>query len=188
MKKNCIFLLVLIIVAMTINSCLGNGSMCSGLGQEDKLMYRFIDREGQRLGKKYHMSQCCTGLSGMDKVWQMALSFQRYGIPLTEKEARILIINCVDDFVKAINQEEQIRQYLRDYPFSAKNIDMAIYNFGKDNNEALFPFIAVVSNSKNKITYFTLIKDKLQYHTEKFETYDEAVAILQIEKENPTPK
>ncbi len=43
-----------------------------------------------------------------------------------------------------------------------------------------FPNIALVSNSRRKVSFF--IKEVSQiygYHTEKHETYDEAVAILE---------
>jgi len=183
MKKYFVFF-IFIIIAINMNSCADNRNAYTGLGEEDKLLYRFINSEGKRLGKKYNMIQCCNGLAGMDKVERIAISFNRYGIPLTEEEARILIIDCVEDFLKAINKDEKLKVFLRDYPFTAKNIDMAIYNFDKDNKGDLYPSIAVVSNYEGKIGYFTNIKSKLSYHTKKYESFEEAVAILKKEKTN----
>ena len=57
------------------------------------------------------MRQSATGLGGMDKVWLMSLSFDRYGDPINEQEARKLIISCVDDFLEAVNKDEQLRPY-----------------------------------------------------------------------------
>jgi hypothetical protein len=153
--------------------------MDRGLSEDDKMLYGFINRQGSYLGEKYHMWQSATGIGGMDKIWLMALSFERYGDPLTEEEARKLIINCVDDFLDAVNRDEQLKPFLKDHPFTAKNLDLDIFNYGKDQVSHYFPYISVVSDSRGKIGFFTE-EASIEYgfYTKKYETYDEAVAIL----------
>ena len=153
-----------------------------GLPDDDKLLYQFINRQGKILGKKYHMEQSGNGLGGMDKVWLMTIAFDRYGTPINEQEARSLVVHCVEDLLEAINNDEQLRPYLRDYPFTAKNLRLSIINFDKNQDVHYFPNISVVSNSEGKVGFFTDDpSDKYKYHTKKYETYDEAVAILKRE-------
>ena len=159
--------------------------MDQGLSKDDKMLYDFINHEGKILGIKYHMGQSATGIGGMDKVWLMSLSFNRYGDPLTEKEARKLIINCVDDFLEAVNCDERLKPFLENYPFTAKNLELAIFNYDKDHVLHYFPDIAIVTNSRGKVGFLTEdTSTKYDYYTEKYETYDEAVSIL--ERENKT--
>ena len=38
----------------------------------------------------------------------------------------------MNDFIDAVNRDEPIRPLLRDFPFTAKNIDLVIYNYNKE--------------------------------------------------------
>lgn len=160
-------------------------NMNQEMSDHGKMLYEFTGKEGRKLGKHYGMSICGVGGSAKeDGISEMAVSFQRFGDPLTESEARRLIIKCVDDFLEAVNTDEAIRPFLKVYPFNAENIDLTIYSY--DNSYVLhrFPYIGVVENSNGKIGLFTKEKSVVyEYKTEKYETYEEAVAILQKECE-----
>ena len=160
----------------------------SGLDDEDKKLYGFVAREGKQLGKKYHMSQCGIGGGGYPKIWLMSLSFQRFGSPLTEEEARRLIIASLDDYLIAVNKDEDIRPYLKNYPFTPKNINLGIYNYNPDRTNVYHPYIGTVSIHEGKIGYFTDEPNNLKYYSKKYETYEEAVAILMKEKEKDQSK
>ena len=189
MRKIIIILLTFTLVGIIANSFSSDKNMNQQLSDESKLLYNFIDREGKNLGKKYHMRHSSTGIGGMDKVWIMSLGFQRYGYPLTEEDARRLIVNCVNDFIDEVNRDEPIRPLLRDFPFTAKNVEIVIHNYDKDGYEMVYPLIGTVRNSEGKIGY--LIDDELiknEYKSKKYETYDEAVAILQKEEKKKSPQ
>jgi len=176
--------ITLIIFAVLSISFSTEPEMYQGLSDDDKMLYGFINRTGKILEKKYHLRQSATGIGGMDKVWLMCLSFDRYGEPINEQEARKLIINCVDDFLEAVNKDEQLRPFLQDFPFTAKNLELKIFNFNKDQELHYFPSIAIVKDLRGKIGFLT--EDPATtcgYHTKKYETYDEAVAILKREKQ-----
>lgn len=174
----CILVILIGIGLSTISLSTKDGEMDAGLSKEDQMLYRFINRQGKCLEQKYQMRQSSVGLGGV-QVWLMALSFHRFGIPLTEKEARKLIINCVDDFLEAVNSDEQVRPFLKDYPFTAKNVNLKILNYDKNHDPHYFPSIALVMNSEGDIGFLTEDpSDKYGYYTKKYETYDEAVAIL----------
>jgi hypothetical protein len=181
MLKVCVPL-ILIFVGIATISLEGDSTMYQGLPEEDKMLYRFINRQGQILGKKYQMIQSSNGLGGMDKVELMCISFDKYGAPINEKEARSLVIHCVEDFLEAVNSDEQLRPLLKDYPFTAQNLKLNIFSLDKDQSLHIFPNIAVASSSEGKVRFFTKeAPDVYGYYTEKYETYEEAIAILKEE-------
>lgn len=155
----------------------------SDLSDESKMLYSFITREGKRLGEKYNMSLCSIG-GGTDKgIWLMSFDFQRYGSLLTEKDARELIIKCLNDYLKVVNRDEKLRPFLKEYPFEAKNIEMGIFNYEVDKKDVYHPYIRVVASDEGKISYYTKEKEnEFRYKSRKYESYEEAVAILKNEK------
>jgi hypothetical protein len=188
MLKICVPI-ILIFVGIATISLERESTMYEGLSEQSKMLYRFINHQGQILGKKYQMIQSGNGLGAMNKVELMSILFDRYGAPLNEKEARSLVIHCVEDFLEAVNSDEQLKPLLKDYPFTAKNLKLTIFSFDKDQVIHYFPNIAVVSNSKGKIGFFTEDpSDIYSYYTKKYETYEEAVAILKEEGKADYPK
>jgi hypothetical protein len=180
--KACIPIILILIGLLTISLSMDR-KMDQGLSEHGKMLYSFVAKTGNKLEKKYGMSPCGIGGGAKeDGIWLMALSFDRYGDPLTEAEARKLIINCVDDFLEAVNNDEQLKPFLKEYPFTAKNLDLTIYNYDKGQVLNYFPYIAIVTNSEGKVGFFTEnASTKYGYYTKKYETYDEAIAILKRE-------
>ena len=84
------------------------------LPDEATMLYGFIQQEGKRIGEKYNMSLCAVG-GGVDhlenKINLMSPGFQRIGPELTEGEARKLIIQCLDDYLSAVNGDEKLRPF-----------------------------------------------------------------------------
>ncbi len=185
MLKICLPLILLFIgiaaISLEREPKMGQG----GLSEQSKMLYGFIGKTGKKIGKKYGMSLSGNGGGAKaDGIWLMSISFRRYGSPINEKEARSLLIHCVEDFLEAVNNDEQLRPFLKDYPFKAKNLELTIINFDKDQFLHTFPNIAVVSNDQGKVSFFTKEVSQIYgYHTEKYETYDEAIAILKEESE-----
>lgn len=178
--------IVLIGTGLLMMNFVMDGKMAQ-LSEEDQILYRFINRQSKFLEAKYHMKQSGVGLGGI-KLELMIVSFHRHSEPLTEQKARKLIVDCVNDFLDAINSDNQIRPFLKEYPFTAKNIDLTILNFGESDLPHYFPYIAVVWNAKGKIAFLTeQPSTKCGYYTEKYETYEEAVAILKQEADDSEP-
>ena len=150
------------------------------LSQEDKMLYAFVAKAGDTIGKKYQMSRFSIGGGIENGIWLMSLDFQRYGSRLNEQKARQLIIKCLNDFLELVNNDLELRPYLKVYPFKAQNIDLGIFNYNKDKTNVFYPYINVISAKEGKLSYFTKEEsnDK-KFKTEKYETYDEAVAILE---------
>src|SRR5262249_35504559 len=121
--------------------------------------------------------------AGEKGVWLMSLSFDRRSSPLNEEESRELIVNVVNDYLQEVNKDAALRPYLKDYPFTSKNLELSIFNSGIDGSDIYYPYINIVSNLEGKIVYYTKEETKkFGYKTKKYETWDEAVAILQSQR------
>lgn len=178
--------LLLICIGLFAMSCSMDLDMNQELSDQGKMLYGFVGREGKLLGKKYDMSQVSVGGGAKeDGIWLMSLDFQRYDVPLNEEEARKLIINCLHDYLEAVNRDEKLRPFLKIYPFKPENIDIGIFNFDPiSRKESFYPNITVVTAYEGKIAYFTVDESNpYRYKTKKYESYDEALAILKKENE-----
>lgn len=156
----------------------------SDLPEADRIMYRFIKKEGRKLEKKYNMSFSGIGGGGHPKINLMFLSFHLKTYPHTLEKARELIIHCIDDYLVAVNSDEGIRPHLENYPFTAKNIGLSIVLYDEKGRDVYDPWIDSVAAEEGLIGFFTSDKEKhLHCKFEKYETYDEAVAILKAQQQ-----
>ncbi len=81
---------------------------------------------GKKLSKKHRMNLIGVGGGMMGSVYMIGLSFQvRH--PLEQNEVRYLIVDCAEELINAVNANEEIRPYLRDYTFTTKNVQIFIF-------------------------------------------------------------
>ena len=158
-------------------------SMHSTNSTMDDIIYGFERRKAKVLEKKYQMRLSGIGGGVKDKkIWLMTLSFTRDDSLLSENEARKLLIACINEYLDAVNRDEYIRPYLKDFPTTSRNLDFSIHHHQKNGFVAHYPYISVVNCNQGKIGFFT--KDPAErygYKTKKYETFEEAVAIVQKE-------
>ena len=156
----------------------------------DDVANNFIIKEAKILEKKYAMR--LSGIGGREKngrIWVMNASFDRDDSLISESEARWLIISCVNDYLEAVNRDESVRPYLLNYPFTYKNLTISIHHMQKDGHVAYYPYISLVNISNGKIGIFTDDPaDRYKYKTEKYEPFEEALAIVENEKKSPNPQ
>lgn len=193
--RKCLFILTMLFIGKALPSYsifqdtnLSYDVSNEALSDEATMLYGFIQQEGKRIGEKYNMSLCAVG-GGMDhlenKINLMSPGFQRIGSELTENEARKLVIQCLDEYLTSVNTDEKLCPFLKNYPFQRENIEMTIFCRSVDNDYVFHPFISVVSANQGEIGYRTTdIENVFRFKSRKYETYDEAVALLKNEKKD----
>ncbi len=131
---------------------------------------------GKKLSKKHQMNLIGVGGGMMGSVYMIGLSFQvRY--PLEREEARYLVVNCAEELLRAVNSNEEIRPYLRDFPFTTKNVQVIIFSVKADGRDVYDPAICVASVSESdEICYRTQEPNSPTYKNEYNEPYAEAKA------------
>lgn len=152
--------------------------------QEDILSDRRIIKTGKRLEQKYNMSISSIGGATKEGLWLLTVTFNRRGEPMTIEEGRRVIIDCIQEYLKDINNDEKLRPYLKVYPFTIDNLDVAIINSAKDGSLVFDPILELITSRQEKIIYRTRDPaDKYKYKYTFEETYEEALGIVQKEKE-----
>ena len=94
-------------------------------------------------------------------------------------EARHLVIDCIDIYLKEINGSEEIRPYLHNYPFTVENIEIIITGPDREKEDSLF--IDSISVDKGEIVYFAEKNKTLEMVL--LETYDEALKKFKEDQE-----
>ncbi len=137
---------------------------------------------GKKLAKRHNMK-----FSGADSVWKnhkpavLSLGFQLWQKePLNREMARKIIVDCIDEYVSAINNAELLlAQYLSHFPFSHKDVSITILCSDERGGDIYDPAISVMSAYRGQIYYSTDDPDhKYRYKSEFEETYEEAKEIL----------
>jgi hypothetical protein len=138
------------------------------------LVYEILETTSKKLEKKHRMKAIGTGI-GMPAgiVELLALSFEKTG-PISKDLTREVVIDCVQEMVNAVNTNERIKPYLKNYPFTAKNIEIAIFLKDKSRYEIYAPDFGVVSATNGKIEYrTTAAENPYRYKDIVIENFDE---------------
>ncbi len=101
------------------------------------------------------------------------------------QEARTLYITCVEELLKRLNTNEQIRPYLEHYPFTERGIRMGL-SFEKANSDNVEDrYICYVSLINGEIYYRSYDHENDSFIARHQEPYQEA---LRIVSESSSPK
>ena len=92
----------------------------------DKAVNALMKRASTRLAKRHNMNLVGIKEGMMDCIRKMGFRFQIFR-KLEKNEARAILVDCIEDFLKDINQDESIRQYLEVYPFDIHHVDVIIF-------------------------------------------------------------
>lgn len=126
----------------------------------------------------------CVGAGGSfaHDIQSIHLRFISYQTPNCE-EARKIEIIAIEKFLKAINENKEVRPYLREHPFTPDRVNISIsFRDKKKELEEDGALYSVFQAKNNILFYFKDSSNKFKYRTEK-EPYEEA--LLKVQKENP---
>jgi hypothetical protein len=145
----------------------------------------FVKKAYKKLEKKYNIFICGIGGGVRDKTWLVNLSFTRRGPPLTEIEARKLVVAITEDFLAMINKEEKLIPYMENYPFTTNNVSIAVFSEKKNGEDYCHPYISIASASRGNFMLISYDSENpMKKITDIYETYEETLAILAKEKQN----
>jgi len=134
----------------------------------------------EKISKKYKAD--CVGQGGMTIgcKCKIFLEFQ-VRRPLNRDESRRILIDASEELLKTVNETVMLRPYLRDFPFTSKNIEVVIYSCNNDGTKVYDPFITASSVfASDEIMFAT--SDPLKrygYKNEYWENYKEALEFVQ---------
>lgn len=177
-----LFFIFLGLIAIYFNAC---SVQDDHLTKGDKLSDQVIAKTGKKLAKKHHMSMGGTGGGGSEQgLTLLLMSFDKNGNPVDISTARRLIVECVQEFLADINNNEQLRPYLKVFPFTPANVEISIIFSDPNGGRVFDPVLEVVAAHGGKVYYRTVDpNDHYKYKSKTDETYEEALAIIKKENE-----
>lgn len=144
------------------------------------------NRVAPLIEKKYKMRLCGSGGGMPDGIVNMlALSFDSYRT-ISIEEARPILVDCINIYMNAVNEDKELKPYLKNAPFTPENIEISIYFNSPRGEEVYDPYLSIASTLCGKLIYRTKEKGKIfGYKSEVIESYEDAVKILNEKKINP---
>jgi hypothetical protein len=120
------------------------------------------------------------GIGGgmMDDIKMMSMDFNYYR-EVDFDAARALLVYCVEEYLAAINGSEEVRPYLHNYPFTAKNIEIRLYFYKPNGRDLPLGKLSIASAIKGTVKYKVDNPNGYTLDTVRTETYEEALQIVQ---------
>ena len=124
--KVILYLLLMLLIA--------NTTLRGALREEQLLRHSINLKISEIFKKKYELSfmGVCVGAPG-GTIEYMGLLFEFEG-SLSKQGCRKLIVTCAEEYLAAINGNQEIQKYLNSSPFSIKNIGIDIYFLKPDHD------------------------------------------------------
>jgi len=147
---------------------------------------QIIEKFSQVAKKKYGLELTATGLGTDDGIKVIITYFNRYGKPIGIDASRVIAVKYVQEFLQMINNDPDLKTYLKYYPFKVKHLEFCIGNLDKRGNRVFDPFVESIAIVEGIIRYTLVNKDHptTQYDNDITETYEEALEILKKNNEN----
>jgi len=119
-----------------------------------------------------HTLRCKTSF-----IIMMAMSFD-YDKDVDLSKARELLVYIIENYLSAINSNIEVRPYLHNYPFTAKNIEIRIW-IRPGKKKPPFGEIYCFAALEGELIYDTKTATSINYQTLHEETYEEALKIVE---------
>lgn len=169
MKTFSIFTLITIFFIIILNACTPTPIH---IQKAHDVMYSYSSKM-----RKLGFSPELSGGAMIDDIQKINLGYIT-NKNLNLEQARLTYIERAEDLLAQVNSNEEIRPYLRNYPFQSKNIFLSIV-FEKPNGDYVDPpNIAYIFNTtKGNVIYYIYDMQKEQIECIYEESYDEALRI-----------
>lgn len=139
--------------------------------------HQAIDILKKEVEEKYGVHCYGRGGSMPTDIRSISVNFQ-VKEKATIEESRILFVSIYEKFRNIINRHEDIRPFLREYPFPCQRIELGLSYYSPDKQKNLQKSFEYVSCIKGNIRYAK--RDPLtgRYETVYQEPYEEALRIV----------
>ncbi|MEX0962286.1 MAG: hypothetical protein WDZ28_05475 [Simkaniaceae bacterium] len=148
-------------------------SSTTGLSKDEKIVNQITKETAKKLNEKKKLVLIGTGGQMMYKIEMLAMSFNYYQ-EVDLETARELLVESVEEYLSAINSNQEVRSYLFNYPFTAKNIEITIFFRNPDGSNAASEKINIAAANQGKLIYYIDSPDKHTITAIYRETYEEA--------------
>ena len=129
--------------------------------------------------KKYNIRPCGVGAAMPGgPIQELTLCFNTKFM-YTKEKLRELLIMSAQEFLRQVNENNDIQKFLKERPFTTRNIQIIIYNHDKDGREVFYPNISGAQIAQNVLTFRTVEEsDTFSFKDQFQESYEEALNAL----------
>lgn len=172
--------IVLIVIFLAIT-----GFSCSSKSQKfqpskgEQLVNSILANAAKIIKEKYNIKPSGMGAAMPGgPIQKLALCFDtKY--PYTKEQLRELLIKLTIELLDKINEDNNIQEFLKERPFTIRNIQIIIYNHDKDGRGLQDPEISTAQILESNLTYRTIDpQDPFKFKNEFKETYEEALQAI----------
>jgi hypothetical protein len=168
-------------------------SFNEGIPKSDAIVHEIMDDTFKVLQKKHKLSPAGIGING--KFEYLELSFELFEI-LTQNQLREMLFDCSQVFLEKINSSEKVKPYLKNVPFTEKNIGIVFYISNRDNKDVKDPDFCCAAIDRGRFEYRTISDENpYRYKNKINETYEEGLHkmaqsrnLSDPEKKKPSPE
>lgn len=131
------------------------------------------------INKKYDIKPCGSGAAMPGgPIQELTLCFDTKH-PYTKGQLRELLIKSAKELLNQINENNEIQEFLKERPFTIKNVEIIIYNHDENGRGLCDPKISTARISQAVLIYRTVDpQDSFKYKNEYEESYEEALKTL----------
>lgn len=175
------YLAILALIFLALASFIMLNKIENQQSKAERLVDSVLNRSAKVIKEKYGLRPCGTGAAmpgGPIQGLTLCFDTER---PYNKKQLRELLIKSAREILNQININNEIKEFIKDPPFTLNNIQIIIYNSDKNGKEVYDPEISTAEISQGILTYQTVDPaDTFNYKQEITETYEEALKALLI--------
>jgi len=164
MKVNIFLFLIIIIYSCTHDN--------SDLPLVDKVSNQIIFQTAGELKNEKQLFISGFGGGAVDGLNKLSIFFYCYK-NLSLQEKRELIVFVTEKFLQNVNENKEIRSYMKGFPFTSSNIEISI-EFKKHFFRPSVKEISLVAIHQNKIAYYNHDNDEKFLNEVFSETFEKA--------------
>jgi len=161
------------LVLLIISLAFGCNSITYKLSDDEKIVNQITQETAKKLKEKKNLVLIGTGGQMMHEIEMLAMSFNYYH-EVNLETARELLVESVEEYLSDINSNQKIKPYLHEHPFTAKNVEIAIFFRNQDASNVSAEKINIAAANQGKVVYYIDCSEKHTIKAIYRETYEEA--------------
>ena len=188
MKGNFHNFLLFVILTLLVASCTKNRKQTEEISPKSELVSKIRKEVFVELIVEDDLRPCGTGAQMMDEIKMLGFWFNYYH-EIDVDDARKLAMKASDIALSKINNCEEIRPYLVQYPFKQENVEIVIIIRSPNGFELSPEKLQIISVREGILQYenHNLVKDSRRFLSIMHqETYEEALAKLKQDESMDT--
>lgn len=172
--------LIFILIALTIlTGCMMTNKQQYYPSKGEQLVNSTLAAAAKIIRDKYNLIPCGVGVAMPGgPIQEVTLCFNtKY--PKTKAQLRELLIKIAQELLNQVNENKEIQEFIKDPPFTIKNVHIIIYNHDRNGKSLRDPEISNAQILQGILDYATIDPDdSFKYKNEYEESYEEALKAL----------